>query len=82
MIRCNHCRTRRASVQLFTRHLAQHPECKPCTCGGYHFPHRRGSTYCDSHPLGPANQASRAGATPEEFASIVAELELERTCPF
>lgn len=82
MIRCGSCRTRRAGIGMFTRHLVQHPECRPCNCGGYHFPHRRGSPCCEAHPYAPANAAARAGADPLEVEAIRAAIEEDRRCPF
>lgn len=68
-------------------HLKAHPECAPCDCGGYGWRnggtlHRRGSTYCYKRWDGPANIASRAGASDEEVAAIRARLAAERECPF
>ena len=85
--RCNTCRTRRATLALLTQHLRDHPECLPCDCGGYGFRngltlHTRGSTYCAHHPYGPANQASRAGASDEDVQALRDRLDAERACPF
>lgn len=81
-IRCNHCRTRRATGTQIFMHLLQSPDCAPCTCGGYHFAHRRGSPYCEAHPDCDANRASRAGATDDEVKEIQRRVALLRECPF
>lgn len=81
-LRCNECRTRRSSIQLMFRHLVEHPECKPCTCGGYHYAHRRGSTYCEGNEMCFANRASRAGASDAEVAELIRRIAAEKECPF
>lgn len=81
-LRCNNCRTRRGTRTQLFMHLMAHPECAPCTCGGYHYAHRRGTTYCDHNPNAFPNQASRAGATDEEVAEIKRRMAEEAACPF
>ena len=87
MLRCPHCRTRRSTWQLMAQHLKAHPECAPCDCGGYGWKnggtlHRRGSTYCLKRWDGPANVASRAGASDTEVQQLRERLAAERECPF
>lgn len=82
MIRCNGCRTRRSGAGLLFRHLVQHPECLPCNCSGYHFPHRRGSRMCDANPLAGAYRASRYGCSDAEFHDIVRRITEDMACPF
>ena len=80
-LRCNHCRTRRSSIQLLVQHVKAHPECNECNCGGYHYKHRKGSTYCELNPDCDVNRASRDGATDAECEEIrrrIAAME----CPF
>lgn len=69
-IRCNECRTRRSTAKLMLLHLKLHLECRPCTCGGYHYAHRKGSPQCDFHPRGIINKASRMGASDQELAEL------------
>lgn len=59
--RCGACRTRRSDGAKLFSHLLEHPECAPCTCGGYHFPHRRGTTYCHANPKSLLAEMSRGG---------------------
>lgn len=82
MLRCGACRTRRSNYGLFSRHLQAHPECEPCRCSGYHFPHRRGSRMCDGNPLAGAYRASRAGCSDVEFRDIVRRITEDMQCPF
>lgn len=81
-LRCGNCRTTRSCWQLLAAHLQAHPECAPCRCGGYWYPHRRGSRMCDGNPLAGAWRASRAGATDAEFRAILAQLQADAVCPF
>jgi len=52
-----------------------------CDCGGYKFPHRKGSgacyfsLYCDQH------HALRAGASPEEALALLSAAAIERKYP-
>lgn len=87
MLRCNHCRTRRASIQSLTAHVKAHPECRPCGCGGYHFPHHRGNGCCEANPWAPYHDAKRRGE--KDLADIVMEIALDGRalkiggdCPF
>jgi hypothetical protein len=51
---------------------------KPCTCGAYHYPHRRGGGACVHGPLAAYYVALRCGATvPQAEAELWAgKLEL------
>lgn len=90
MLRCAVCRTRRATFasMLAHRHAAQHVG--PCTCPGYHYPHRSGSECCDAHPYADYNRAKRAGAKGDDLldafihAALFGEhkLNLEKEAPF
>ena len=89
-LRCNHCRTRRTSIQLLFAHAAKSPECKPCNCGGYHFTHRRGSPYCYENPMASFRHALRGCTSNEDELDILMDMALElkptrkenRECPF
>jgi hypothetical protein len=81
MLRCNHCRTRRSDRKLLFTHLLKHPECAPCQCGGYHFPHRSGSAFCEANANCFPNRASREGATDLEVAEIKRRMSA-LDCPF
>ncbi len=76
MFRCPDCRTRRKDWGLFTAHVRDSGH-RLCKCGGYHYAHRPGSTYCERHPLCDLHRASRSGADDETLAEIRAELVLE-----
>jgi hypothetical protein len=89
-IRCNACRTRRATGTLIFKHLAISPKCKPCNCGGYHYAHRRGSPYCYENPKASFRHALRACSTAEDELDILVDMALElkpiatknQECPF
>lgn len=76
MYRCPGCRTRRKDWGLFTAHVRESGH-RLCTCGGYHYAHRPGSTYCERNPMCDLHRASRAGADADTLAEIHAELALE-----
>lgn len=63
--KCPHCGGRRwyLDTNIVRRHRAE----AKCWCEGYHFQHRKGSTYCVHHPDYEANWARRLGEqeTPE-----------------
>ena len=46
---------------------------KPCTCFGYHFPHRPGSPCCEKNPLCNSNRARRMGVSGEELLEMIVE---------
>lgn len=71
--RCPECRTRRADYGLFLQHLRTSGH-RVCNCGGYHFAHRKGSTYCHHNPLAVMHAASRQGEPPEVLLKIAASI--------
>lgn len=84
LFRCPDCRTRRKDYGLFTRHLKQTGH-KLCQCGGYHYSHRPGSTYCVRNPYAAVHEADRRGASDELLAEIrrYCDEQIERMkCPF
>lgn len=88
MIRCNECRTRRSSYFLMLLHRELHKECRPCTCGGYHFPHRKGSPYCYSNPKAELRHALRRCESDEDVLDVLVDMAWEtgvpsfEPCPF
>lgn len=90
MLRCPQCRTRRASFVSMLKHINEKGH-KLCGCGGYHYKHRPGSTYCEENPMAPLYHAMRcADLTDEEIEDIKIGLILESAgskststeCPF
>lgn len=76
IFRCPACRTRRKDWGLFSAHLQESGH-RLCKCGGYHYAHRPGSTYCERNPMCDLHRASRAGADAETLAAIRDELVLD-----
>ena len=68
-VRCKVCRTRRATFKSLMEHVKASGHTKPCTCSGYHYPHRPGSPCCEGNPLSMYYVAARAGEKldPEEI---------------
>lgn len=66
MLRCQVCRSRRATFTSLVAHQRASGHGGPCLCGGYHHPHRPGSSTCESHPYVRANSARRAGASDDD----------------
>lgn len=60
-VRCVVCRTRRATFKSLMEHMKATGHKKPCTCSGYHHPHRPGSPCCNQNPLSMYFLAARAG---------------------
>ena len=52
-----------------------------CTCGGYHFPHRRTGGACDHSPRRDFYRALRHGATLAEAQAELSAAQLERMFP-
>ena len=51
---------------------------KLCGCGGYHYAHRPGSTYCVQHPLSAVFAAARSGdVSDDELHDIELECILQ-----
>jgi hypothetical protein len=40
---------------------------KPCTCGGYHYPHRPGSPCCETNKHPTYHRALREGSSDEDI---------------
>lgn len=53
-------------------HRVQWAHGPPCTCGGYHYPHRPGSPCCEANPLAHYARALRDGADPLDVAADMA----------
>lgn len=87
MWRCPECRTRRKSWGLFSQHLRESGH-GLCSCGGYHYRHRPGSTYCERNPWCDVHRASRQGEDAETLADMAAEIAYSTPgragaeCPF
>lgn len=74
--------------------MAQHQRASgheaPCECGGYHYPHRPGSSCCVLNPMAAVAHAVRAGASAEDVMDLRIDLALEGVgstrggaeCPF
>lgn len=62
--RCPECRTRRATFTSLLAHAEKHNH-RVCGCGGYHYPHRRGSRFCVHNTYVDYHVAKRDGATGE-----------------
>lgn len=52
-----------------------------CQCGGYHFPHRKGSGACVHSPRAAYYVALRCGATVAEAQQELSAEQLERMFP-
>lgn len=52
-----------------------------CGCGGYHFPHRKGSGACEHSPGADYYAAIRAGMTVAEAMLLLSADKLERMFP-
>jgi hypothetical protein len=66
MLRCPVCRTRRKTFSGLLKHQQAAEHTGPCTCSGYHHPHRPGSPCCTTNPYVRTHQAIRAGASDED----------------
>lgn len=86
-LRCPECRTRRVDPHLMVLHRL-HCERAVCTCGGYHYKHRHGSTLCVHNPRSVLIVAQQHGASADELADLMAEVAFTSkgtratTCPF
>jgi hypothetical protein len=69
--RCPVCGTRRRTLQQ----LIGHADHTPCTCGGYHYPHRPGSPYCDQGPESGVLRALRDGWAPTADELLDAQID-------
>lgn len=86
MYRCPQCGTRRKDYRLFTQHVRSSGH-KPCNCGGYHYPHRKGSPLCAANPMSEVLEAKRRGEPVEVLLDIAAHCAWEKPgtkgpCPF
>lgn len=72
-VRCGICGTRRATFVSLLNHKRNSGHNKPCTCGGYHFPHRPGSGCCDTAPYPTLRRAQREGATGDDLTDAFIE---------
>lgn len=76
--RCRSCGQNRYRVDKYRARFERGPKHR-CTCYRYHFPHRRGSGYCDHNPKMTIEMlAAREGI---DLAHVTAQLEPE-PCPF
>lgn len=76
-VRCLCCRTRRATFTSLVAHVKATGH-KVCGCGGYLYPHRPFSRYCDANPMADVYRAARDGATKEQLNDIALEIALTR----
>lgn len=67
MLRCAVCRTRRVTFASMLAHKQAAQHGGPCTCYGYHHPHRPGSACCNANGYAEFNQAKRAGAKGDDL---------------
>ncbi len=87
LFRCPECRTRRRDYGLFTQHLKTTGHAL-CTCGGYHYAHRKGSPLCTANPMSDVLLASRYGVPDSELIDIAAWCAFTKpgkaatACPF
>ena len=51
-----------------------------CSCEGYHWTHRRGTTYCIHNPLYQVNV--RVGRYGEKLEDVLEDIALREQCPF
>jgi hypothetical protein len=47
---------------------------KLCTCGGFHYPHRPGSSYCEHNPRSGFFHAQRAGEPDDVLIEILVDM--------
>lgn len=64
--RCPSCRTRRKSYSVLLDHIAKSGH-RTCNCGGYHFPHREGSKFCNANPIAHIYLCERYGGKSEDM---------------
>lgn len=57
------------------------PRPKPCWCGGYWFPHRKGGGACHHSPRCDYYLALRAGMSWQEALELLSADQLERMFP-
>ena len=91
MLRCPGCRTRRSTFKLMQQHVQTSAHAL-CGCGGYHYRHRPGSSFCERNPWAELNHAVRAaGGDAEMVQEILIEWHLSQPgvphvpgdpCPF
>lgn len=78
ILRCPECRTRRKSFDLFTKHLRETGH-RVCNCGGYWYPHRPGSPYCEQNAMSAVRIAARQeGITADELLEIAVDCAWEK----
>lgn len=54
---------------------------KPCWCGGYWFPHRKGGGACHHSPRSDYYLALRAGVPEHEAMQLLSAADLRRLYP-
>lgn len=54
---------------------------KPCWCGGYWFPHRKGGGACHYSPRSDYYPALRAGVPEREAMQLLSAADLRRLYP-
>ena len=69
MYRCPECRTRRKVFTDMLRHINTTGH-RVCTCGGYHFAHRPGTTLCHKNPASVLAEAQARGEPEEVLQEI------------
>lgn len=73
--KCRHCGHTRFYLD---RRRQWRSDC--CTCDGYHWKHRVGSTYCQLNPNYQINV--RVGRYGEKLEDVLEDIALREQCPF
>ena len=73
MLRCPECRSRRTTYKSMQLHVKVSGH-KLCTCGGYHYPHRPGSPFCEQNPRSAYYHALRADEPDEVLLEILVDM--------
>ena len=73
--RCRHC-----GHDRFYLDRARQFRDDYCTCSGYHYTHRKGSTFCEHHPNYQVNV--RVGRYGEKLEDVLEDIKLRAICPF
>lgn len=68
-----------ARTALTVAQLGKRP--KPCWCGGYWFPHRKGGGACEHSPRADYYIALRYGASVAEAMLMLSAAQIERMFP-
>lgn len=75
--RCPVCRTRRKTWEAVRDHQQRCGHLYACRCGGFHFPHRPGSSACDLSPRNTYYRALRNGVPKNDAEALLWADKLE-----